>query len=585
VVPAAAACAANVRRVPLGHALWLAGFAVLAILARRNVALAGPVCGYLLALHGAAFLRRLARTPAASRLPRLPVGLNLAAILLAAIGVAAWATEWPLRVRHLRRRFGPGLYRPNYPVDIARRLGELDAPGDIFCENWGDAGTFIYHSRPRRVWMDGRLEAHSFERFQEQRRIEQALRTARGAGTVRLPETLRFFFVRAMSRDPLTALSASPRFRLLFVDRVGACFARTDWRPRPAAGPIAPLPARPNLADFDRPMREGWRIEGVVSEPRRWWRQNPPPVHYPLGAMFLWLGWQRPTAVLDPADRQRQRCTLLSIRYLTAALADGLVDRRIVTGMLAQAHQQRALQEPVTCSPAVPLDYHSARALYLYGQLDLADLADENLRRFAEQHVDALIRARQLDAAERAAAAILKNAPADLPARQREIYRTLHSRIAGQVRLSRQRAAALRLPAPRRARALTAPDVGLIELAVAELRAAAPTAGNRLLLGDLLLNRGRPDEASQAYAEAALRGVDPPTARSRQSLCRRVAGLVGAKRLPKGFFTPMVRYYHALVWEQLGYYDSALVELRGTQAEDEQLGRLIDRLRRRLILR
>jgi len=79
--------------------------------------------------------------------------------------------------------------------------------------------------------MDGRLEAHSFDRFREQQKIEQALCTARGAGTVKLHDALRFFFVRWSSRDHLTALSASPRFRLLFVDTTGVCFARTDWRP------------------------------------------------------------------------------------------------------------------------------------------------------------------------------------------------------------------------------------------------------------------------------------------------------------------------------------------------------------------
>jgi len=610
LVPAAAACAMNLRRLPVGHVLWLAGFAVLAALARRNVALAAPVCGYLLALHGGAILRRFAKTPGleppgkrerkagmptASRPSRLTIALNLAAIALAAAAAAVWASEWPFRMRQLRRRFGAGLYRPNYPIDVARRLGRLDARGAIFCGNWGDAGTFIYHSRPRRVWMDGRLEAHSFQRYLSQGRIQQALRTHQGARSAELPEPLRFFFVRGLSRDHLTALSAGERFRLLFVDTTGACFARSDWRPSSAAGPrAAPLPAQSNLHELDRPLREDWQVRGIASQPRRWWRQNPPPVYYPLGAMFLWLGWQSPTSAFDPADLHRQRCTLLSIRYLTAALADGLVDRPVVTGMLAQAHQQRALREDVTPSAAVPLDFHSARALYLYRQLDLTDLADENTRRFAEQHVDALIRARQLDAAELAAAGILKNIPAGLPARQRETYGALHGRIAGQARVSRERARSIDLPLPERAYALSAPNVGLIQQAIAELRAAPATAANRLALGDMLLNRGRPDEARRAYVQAERQGAHPPTVRFRKACCDAVGLKTGSSRLVPAFLdqtapddlrSPTAKYYQAVGLEQWGRYEEALGRLRDVQPRDAQLARLIDRLRRRLIFR
>ncbi|MGB2824832.1 MAG: hypothetical protein WBF17_27920, partial [Phycisphaerae bacterium] len=448
-----------------------------------------------------------------------------------------------------------------------------------------------YHSRPRRVWMDGRLEAHALDRLVSQERIQQALRTVRGAGAVKLHDALRFFFVRWSSRDHLTALSASPRFRLLFVDSAGACFARTDWRPSPlAAGRAGALPAQSNLSDFDRPLRDDWRIDGIGSQPRRWWRQNPPPVHYPLGAMFLWLGWQRPMSASDPADLHRRQCMLLSIRYLMAAVAEGLVDRAVVTGMLAQAHQQLALQEDVTCSAGVPVDYHSARALWLYRQLDLTDLRDGNMRRFAEQHVDALIRARQLDAAERAAAELLRRAPAD----RRRDYHALHDRIARQVRHSRERARSIELPPPQRARALTAPDVGLIEQAVAELRAQPATAENRLVLGDLLLNQGRTEEARRACAEAGQLGADPGEVWLRNACC----DAVGLEVAPPPFVVPFAEppvpgalatatagYYRALSLEQWGRYDDALAALRGVQPQDRQLAGLIDRMRRRLALR
>ena len=48
------------RKVTIGQVLWLAAFVVLALMARRNVGLIAPTCGFLLALHGGASLRRIA---------------------------------------------------------------------------------------------------------------------------------------------------------------------------------------------------------------------------------------------------------------------------------------------------------------------------------------------------------------------------------------------------------------------------------------------------------------------------------------------------------------------------------------------
>ena len=399
VAPTALACLLRWRTVPLAHAAWLAAFAGLAMLACRNVALTGPVCGYLLALHGGQLWRKLRRPQGTGResangsptcrqagrfgrLSRFPVvpALRIASLALALGFAAVFATEWPFRVEDVPRRFGPGLFGLNYATEVGQHLAAVPGGGDIFCENWGDAGPFIYYCQPRRVWMDGRLEAHELDRFLSQGRISEALRTPRSAATVELPPELRFFFVRSLSRDHLTSLARSGRFRLRFVDPTGQCFERMDWQG--AAPPQCPagsgealrrVPARQganretNLADYDRPLGATMQVEGVPVEPRRWWRQNPTSPNYRLGAMFLWLGWQ-PTQDLDAADFARAHLNLLAVRYLEAARADALTDYSATTGMLAYAHQQRAMYEDVTPSEEVPFDLHSSRALYLYGQ-------------------------------------------------------------------------------------------------------------------------------------------------------------------------------------------------------------------------
>jgi len=574
LVPAAVACAINFRRVPIAHWLWLAAVGALAVMARRNVALTGPVCGYLLTIHGGQIIRRIAVALQASNARKsgdrhrrgqqhaasepvpifaLPAAkaATAGAILLALAVAVLCATEVTFRLTGFHRRFGPGLYRPNYPIDIATWLGTLKVRGDILCDNWGDAGTFIYFSRPRRLWMDGRLEAHRLERFKSQGRIEQAMRKLVSASTVELPPEVRFIFVRWASRETMTALARSGRFRLVRVDETGACFERTDYPGRFADE----LPAGDNLGDFDRALTAPGEIAGLPADVRRWWRQNPPSRYYPIGAEMLWLAWRPPNEPSDPNDPLRRKAGLLAVRYLESALAEGLYDRTVTLGMLAQAYQQRALLENVTPGEAAPIDFWSARALYLYGQIDLSRLDDEDVRSFAEQHVDALVRARRLDAAEHAAADMLRDAPADLPAEKRETWRKLLDSMAEQVRLSRQRAGDLPADGAARGMALASPSIGLADQAIAELKAAPPAPRTapttralrqQTLLGDLLLNAGQTDAARAAYAAAG------PGQAWRLCLCDWVEGLfVGAPDMPAKA-PPQAAQYEAMRREILG---------------------------------
>jgi len=80
LVPTVIARVWDFRRMPISHWIWLVAFGVLAIMVRRNVALTGPVCGYLLAVHGGQVMRRIF---AARRARDLTGAANVVAIALA----------------------------------------------------------------------------------------------------------------------------------------------------------------------------------------------------------------------------------------------------------------------------------------------------------------------------------------------------------------------------------------------------------------------------------------------------------------------------------------------------------------------
>ncbi len=520
LVPTVVACAANIRRVPLAHLIWLAAFGTLAMLARRNVALTGPVCGYLLAVHGGQMVRRLFAPRAGTGAARAG---NLAAIALALTVAGGCVSGLLFRIRGFDRRFGCELYRPYFPIDIASHLGSLNVRGDILCENWGDAGTFIYHSKPRRLWMDGRLEAHTLERFKSQQSIARALGKPGSASIVQLPPEVRFIYVRRLSRDTLTAMARSGRYRLLRIDETGACFVRNDYPGRVGDE----LPDGDNLADFDRPLTPAGSIEGMPKNARRWWRQNPPSRYYPIAATMLSLAWRPHADGINPRDLLRPRANLLAIRYLEAALAEGISRRDTTLGMLAQAYQQQALLAGVAPDANTPIDFWSARALYLYGQLNLGRLDNDDIRGFAVQHVDALIRARRLDAAETAARNLIDRAPAELPADKLAAWKKMHDRLTGVVAVSRQRARQIPETDISPIRQLASPSIGLADKAIAELSALPTTPARDILLGDMLLNAGRVDAARQAFGRAG-----GPKAAWRLRLCDWVQGRFGGGEMP-----------------------------------------------------
>jgi len=591
VAMAGLAMAVNRRALPISHVLWLVTFVFLALLARRNVGLIAPVCGYLLALHGQGAWDRLGR--ARPGVNRLGTAMTVFMIVTGAVVAAGYATEWIPRLANSPQRLGLGVSRLNYPIAAARFLQKLPAQGDILCEDFGDAATFIYHTPRRKVWMDGRLEVHTTQRFIEQHRIRHDLRRVGLAGTVRLPESVRFIIVHRHSREQLSAMMQTPRFRLTYIDPVAVCFARNDWRGEtPAAGDDS-LSA-PNFEDYDRPLGRDGFVQGRNTEKRRWYRQNPPPENYWIGTMMVSLAQPPPGAGAQGESLMQQRCALLAERYLTAAYGEDLVPRHIAAGTLAEACQQRSVQLSMSVSAEAPADVYSARALRLYREVDLNDLGDVHRQLFALEHVLALVQARQYDAAGEAVTSLLDHLPAPQRVNPAGEYLNLREVIAHKLDIARGKIATgdvEGLPPVRAARVLVSSDFGLIDRAIAALRAAPrDDLPARRMLGDLLLRQGRTGEARKAYqaARPATAGrADAGSLRFRQALCDWIDGRCfdaadSLEELAKDSPAPIVRYYQALLLEQIGQYDAARSAIADVKGDQEELQQSITRLGQRL---
>ena len=577
----------NRKQLPASHAIWLVAFTGLGLLARRNVGLGGPVVGYLLAFHGGALLRRVgARRPDWKRWGSL---LTAGMIALTVLVTLATASSWIWRKLDWReRRFGAGLLTNHYPIETAKFLAELPAEGDLLCDNFGDAGTFIYHSSPRRrVYMDGRLEVHSPQRFEDQYRITTAMRTPKGAETVELHRDVRFVFVRHDSGERLAALVGARRWRLIHLEPTGACFADARWSPPPTH---TDLP-QPNFEDFDRPLGRDGLVDGFPSAKRRLYAQNPSPTNYQLGAMLLSLGQYTPLAAATSADRVRRRCTLLAIRYLTAAQTEDLMPSGALSGMAAKAYLQRALRENAVPSMSVPVDMNLVRALVLYRRVDLSRLEDPSVRAFAQYQIVTLKAAGQTDLADEAMRKFL----AHLPPRDQVLaprdYLELRDEIRTHLDRARERLGELDredLPLLQRIDRLTSPEVGLMRRATAELQGRpAPTSEVLFAHGDLLLRQGRVREARRLYSKAAVGAPRAWESALREALCDWAEGRFfpaadAMSKLTETSDEPIVRYYLAVLLEQLGRYEEAKIAIAEAHTTDASLGKLVERIRRRL---
>lgn len=582
-------------RLPLAHVGWFLAFVFLAALAKRNVALVGPVCGFLLAWHGKDIL--LDGRIAGLMRSKLWAAVTVLLIVVAVLQTASYATEMAFRRDHSPFRFGAGLNKEEFPVDLAMWLSALPAEGDVLVDDFGDASAFIYYGsvgreKPvRLLYMDGRLEAHDESRFIEQHRIHTELQKAQSARLVQLPPTVRFIIVRHDAPGPLGAMAQSPeRYRLLKVDDTCACFEDKTWASRNSAGSILPGGAF-NIADLDQPLVDNTYVKGTPLRPRYWWSDNPLSLNYRRGEMLLYLGQYNESDIRGQSPAGRYKATLLACRYLGAAKKEGSAFEGIDTGMLAQAFQNRAYQNYYSPGPQIPINMDLARALHLYGQMDLDKLTDESTRRFAQQHLRTLLLAGQTDSAAEAVARFMSDLPPGERVNPRAEYFDLRNAIGMQLAKARSMADQVEAKSPLEvARILTDPKIGLIDQALENAIAYKPgnaaAAGSREdLLFELFLRKGKTGMARALCMPGCL--AAPQTRALRLALCDWVDGeyeraAAALSELASGDKSPLVHFYLADLMELTGNYEAGRQALYGVSADDAVMAGVIDRLRQRL---
>lgn len=557
---------ASARKLSIGHVGVLAVFLVLGLMARRNVGLLAPIAAYMLAIYGACVLKDIARLlPNLSRVATPFLLLMTAAALALSTGYLTGAIP---RFHHHGPLPGPGLQTDTLNINMARFLADLPAEGDILCENFGDAGPFLYYSshnrdNPRRLmYMDGRLEAHSLQRFRDINAIRNELSWSDSAEEVVLPESVRFIVVRYDAEDRLTALMNTPRFRLIYVDIAGACFQRMDWNGgQPGRTDDVKMPVAINLTEFDLPLLRDGRIENSRQIPYRWYRQNPPPMDYQLGTILLVVGQQATHAKVNSATPDQRKCILLAARYLSAALAAGDGNCNQFRGMLAQAFGQRAMQEYFDPSRTIPIDINAAVALHLYSRINLNGLDGGPRQVFSMQWILTLLQAGHLDEAQSLIARLIAAHPGAAPKEYVDI-RNQTSKKLKQAKAVAVTQKVYDLPLLERAAMLGSPKYSLVNEAIRELDAASDLdAQGKLLLGDLWLRKGCPDKARAIYGGIKLPGADQWQLTLRGALCDWVEGRCfeasdTLKALAAQGRQSLVLHYLVTLSEQLGDYDT-----------------------------
>jgi hypothetical protein len=522
--------------------------------------------------------------PPAPRKEAIPVVLaSLLAIAMSA-GYATGAIQKLAAKDSYSGLPGAGLLRENCCLGAAKFLRDLDVEGDVLCGQFGDGGVFEYyfnHDRDkpkRKVFMDGRLEAHTLEKFKHNMEMTRALMKSSTAGTVWIDSSIRFIMIANQPGGLQQLVSvataqwsgfsgrspgAANRFRLIYMDHSGAIFERKDWEASPDSPDRVKIPSEPDLRGVDLPLERNGRVKAPADEAGSgtWYNLDILPVDALLGTELLALGTQPyfkagPQEIQTPpssADRLQQRCIVLANRNLAAA-AQRLPEWNAALAPLAQAYGQRAWQQFIEPSQTLPIDIDSACSLNLYQRIVPEQL---NAPKVAAQHyMDVLIHSNLLDEALSPTGTLLRRG--GWQGDWRPSMRGLDpGAVANRLEQARQMGV-LQLPMLQRAQTLVR-DYGLINEAISQLQSPAEDWGGQchMLLGDLLLRKGLPAQARQAYAQVTLDKDQAWQLGLRSALCVWVDGKLwmaadDLKALSAKCDQPSVKFYRLHLAELLG---------------------------------
>lgn len=549
------------RRVPIAHLLWFAIFLAFGAMSVRNIALFVFPTAFLLALHGGDSLAELGKLW--PRTKKLLTPATVCLMLGSAVLAGLFVTEaWYVWQKRREMRWGFGLSYGAQPVELARFLGGLNVDGDILPLDFGEGGTFICYSWPRhKVWMDGRLEVHSLQRFDDLYEIRTKMRRTDQAddpAIMPLPPSVRFITVRATDSVRLQALSASQRFRLLYVGPASVCFLRIPMPGEKVAWPVDQKVPEGNLAGFDKPLAAGQAAPLLSQyEQPHWYRQNVTPWHWIHGGVFYSLGQDQ-----------------LAIRYLTVARQlEPWTDQLSVDAILAQSYQRLCESRQMDTGLDVPIDPNLCRAQAIFNTLP-RKLDNEDTQTYAMVQLRAYKHGRQIDAGLKAIRDILENNRLPIPTRWnppagaedfRNVFQAAYARaLQSKEALRRATEDFKGVDAAMKAHLMLGKELGLIDEAIEILRQPNVSPAGQLLLGDLYLSKGLVEKARQAYAQAKVSQWELDL---RNGLCDWAAGDLAAavdsltRAAHNECESPLPALYLGLLQEELGDYPAAAAAL------------------------
>lgn len=258
-VGASFACMLLSVRPPLFRVVVWAGFVGFTFLAARNVALLGPVAGWVIAQQLGAWWV----AGGGQRWPQLPRAAAVLTLMAAvSLGLAA-ITDGLWRPRGWDQRFGTGVREAIHPIEAMAFVTEQGLPRPVL-SGLADASYLIYEGGPGSVFIDGRLEVYGADRVLDNARAwsnaEGVMADADrlGIDSVLLPFPL-------MSRA-LSGFEASEDWSPVYYDSARVLYLRDTPATRGLLAELAldwngPPPARPTVSQAVQPR--DW-LQGIA---------------------------------------------------------------------------------------------------------------------------------------------------------------------------------------------------------------------------------------------------------------------------------------------------------------------------------
>ena len=355
------ACLLLPVRVPALRIVVWAAFVGFTFLAARNVALLGPVAGWVIAQQ----LGDWSRTPSGQRRRGLAWSATAVALLGAFALSAASLTDQLWRPRGWSQRFGTGVREALFPIEAMAFVERHGLPRPVL-SSFAEGSYLVYEGGEHSVFIDGRLEVYGADTI-----AENARRWADAAGVVADADRHGIDSVLLpypVMRVALSGFEASPEWAPVYYDSARVLYVR---RTAATSGRLADL-----ALDWDAEERPRASVPAALSPPD-WaagWAPRVVDSSEPFDRAMLLLH----VGALDAGRRALNEVVQLDPEHPEAWLNLGLLAELAGDQAAARDHFSR-----VDVARREALDVHEARVLLTAVQGSETQRLDVALRALA----------------------------------------------------------------------------------------------------------------------------------------------------------------------------------------------------------